>query len=145
MFFSSLMPILKGTNVNISLSSEGEKVRVIILPSPKDGNVSALSMPLSVAATPEELDEQLPTIIGQYCGARESLAETIANTTAILEAAKQEEISKAVKGHKAEKQATAAKTEIAESADVGSEQPVEQVCSTSKLAPKSESIDLSLF
>jgi PRTRC genetic system protein E len=87
--FKQLAPIINaGTNLCIMVSAAPEgNLTVTILPQSKDGQSTALSTPLSVTATPDELDSELPAALTSYVGHRASLAETLENVKTIMEAA----------------------------------------------------------
>lgn len=87
--FKQLAPIINaGTSLCIMVSAAPEgNLTVTILPQSKDGQSTALSTPLSVTATPDELDAELPAALTSYVGHRTSLAETLENVKTIMEAA----------------------------------------------------------
>lgn len=97
--FKELAPILKNcTSINVILASNKDgTLSVTILPKPKETGESAvaLSTPLSLTATPEELDAEFTQILTGYAVTHQSLAEQVENTTEILEAAKKESQKKA--------------------------------------------------
>lgn len=66
--------------------------------TPKGAKVAgALDTPLSLTGTPAELDAEFANILASYSAKRLSLAEQVAATEAILEAAKNEATEKAKK------------------------------------------------
>lgn len=86
--FKELASIVnKGTNLCIMVSAASEgNLMVTVLPQGKDQN-AALNTPLSVTATPEELDAELPAALCTYVGHRSTLAESLENVKTIMEAA----------------------------------------------------------
>lgn len=104
--FKELAPLFHQRSVVIMINSiEGDKLTVAILPKRlNDLENAALSTPVSVTGTPEELDEQLPSTLTQFVGAHLELKNT-------LELAK-EEMARAAKAAKQEsKPKTTAKPE----------------------------------
>jgi PRTRC genetic system protein E len=104
--FKELAPLFHQRSVVIMINPiEGDKLTVAILPKKlNDSENAALSTPVSVTGTPEELDEQLPSTLTQFVGAHLELKNT-------LELAK-EEMARAAKAAKQEsKPKTTAKAE----------------------------------
>lgn len=99
MFFQSLAELLSHTN-GITLwlcpAPNGE-ITVAVKPMPKQGDDSTLSTPMTLTGTPAELDEQFATHLQGFSAARQSLAEQLETTKAVLEAAKKDSQSKATK------------------------------------------------
>lgn len=97
--FKQLQALLKnGGSINMLIAGNKDgTLSVTVLPKPsKTGDdTAALSTPLSLTATADELDEEFVTLLSNYVGSHESLAEQIENTNAILEAAKKESQKKA--------------------------------------------------
>ena len=87
--FKELAPIVAtGTNLCIMLTGAPDgQLMVTILPQTKDGQSAALATPLSVTATPDELDAELPAVLTSYVSHRTTLAETLDNVKTIMEAA----------------------------------------------------------
>ncbi len=88
---------------------------VTVLPKGKAGDKdAALNTPLSLTATPEELNAGFVSALSGFVVSHQSLAEQISNTEAILEAAKAESQKKATtaisKSSKATPKATPAVT-----------------------------------
>jgi PRTRC genetic system protein E len=99
MLFKSLNPLLAGVaslSLILTSGSNGE-IHVAVIPVPKkDGNDAAgLKEPLSITATPEELDEKFPELVAKYTGARSSLEDQLEATLSVLEAAKKDAATKA--------------------------------------------------
>jgi PRTRC genetic system protein E len=97
--FKQLQALLKnGGSINMLIAGNKDgTLSVTVLPKPsKTGDdTAALSTPLSLTATADELDAEFVTLLSNYVGSHESLAEQIENTNAILEAAKKESQKKA--------------------------------------------------
>jgi PRTRC genetic system protein E len=74
--------------VLLCISAEGNNVVATVTPLPTEsGAAAALSQPLRLQGTPQELDEQFLSILAQYATKRLSLQESLANAAAIMEAA----------------------------------------------------------
>ncbi len=97
--FTELKEMAKSTSINIMISAEPEeKLRVIVMPkAAKEGENPALSTPLSLVGTPEELDEKFASIITGYTASRTSLAESLSAAQAVMEAAKADAAKTAAK------------------------------------------------
>lgn len=97
--FKQLQALLKnGGSINMLIAGNKDgTLSVTVLPKPsKTGDdTAALSTPLSLTATADELDAEFVTLLSNYVGSHQSLAEQIENTNAILEAAKKESQKKA--------------------------------------------------
>lgn len=104
--FKELAPLFRQRSVVIMINPiEEDKLTVAIFPKKlNDSENAALSTPVSVTGTPEELDQQLPSTLTEFVGAHLELKNT-------LELAK-EEMARAAKDAKREsKPKTAAKPE----------------------------------
>ena len=141
--FKELAPILAtGTSFCIMVSAAAEgAMTVTVLPQGKDQN-AALNTPLSVTATPEELDAELPAVLTGYVSTRSTLAETLENVKTIMEMA----------GKTASEAATKAATKStsnAVSTTVDEDGEEEEGCipasKAATPAPKSDTGDLKLF
>jgi len=98
MLFNSLHELVKTTKIICFISSDGEQMKVTVLP--KAANESAppaLSTPLQLVGTPDELDSQFPEILKEYTETRTSLVNSLAASQAVMEAAKKEATDKAAK------------------------------------------------
>jgi len=137
--FKELAPILAtGTSFCIMVSAAAEgAMTVTVLPQGKDQN-AALNTPLSVTATPEELDAELPAVLTGYVSTRSTLAETLENVKTIMEMA----------GKTASEAATKS-TSNAVSTTVDEDGEEEEGCipasKAATPAPKSDTGDLKLF
>ncbi|TCK32524.1 PRTRC genetic system protein E [Paraburkholderia sp. BL8N3] len=82
--------------LTLSLQMKGDEMVVFVMPqgTAKD---AAMLQPLALTASAAELDAGFADALAAYAGAHASLAEQVAATTAILEAAKTTQVSKATK------------------------------------------------
>lgn len=148
--FRELEPIVKSTMIQILISSEGDKMRVMVMPKAVDGQNPALSAPLSLLGTSAELDEKLPEILTNYTECRQSLEDSLANVKLVMDAAKQDAMDKA----KAKSAGNAISVDFAnddeenDGVDLTSDEPFEPPVSSSTVAPSPKSQDtaeLDLF
>ena len=90
MLFSRLYELAKGVPLTMLITANvsAGKLTVTVLPKPEDeGGETALRTPLSLSATPEELDAGFVGALESYTEARTSLAEQVNATTEVLKAA----------------------------------------------------------
>jgi len=124
--FKQLQALLKnGGSINMLIAANKDgTLSVTVLPKPsKTGDdTAALSTPLSLTATADELDAEFVTLLSNYVGSHESLAEQIENTNAILEAAKKESQKKATTSISKSSTAKPATPATATEATVGGEE-----------------------
>lgn len=95
--FAAIEPLLRHcTKLTLSLQMKGDEMVVCVMPqgTAKD---AAMLQPLALTAMAAELDAGFVDALAAYTGAHASLAEQVAATTAILEAAKTTQVSKATK------------------------------------------------
>ena len=95
--FVAIEPLLRHcTKLTLSLQMKGDDMVVCVMPqgTAKD---AAMLQPLALTATAGELEAGFVDALAAYTGAHASLAEQVAATTAILEAAKTTQVSKATK------------------------------------------------
>ena len=100
MFFQELKSLLDGcAAIAVTLSSGRDgAITVTVRPTPKEAkDVEALSTPLVLTGTAEELDEQFVGLLKSYADEHKSLAEQLEATRSILEAAKKDANKKAEK------------------------------------------------
>ena len=93
--FAAIEPLLRRcTKLTLSLQMKGDEMVVCVMPqgTAKD---AAMLQPLALTATAAELDAGFVDALAAYTGAHASLAEQVAATTAILEAATTTQVSKA--------------------------------------------------
>ena len=69
--FTELYAVAKHTPLQISVSPDGARLNVLIIPKPGDDadEGSALTKPIQAVGTPEELDRELPAKLAEYCAA----------------------------------------------------------------------------
>ncbi len=138
--FKELGPLLRQRTVVLILTRlEDDTIRVNVIPRKlNESENDALTTPLSVAGTAEELDAELPSALVQFVGAHLELRNT-------LESAK-EQMAAAAKAAKAESRSkTAAKTATAKNeAAVETSKPADQVPRPAELK-KQEPRNASLF
>jgi PRTRC genetic system protein E len=95
--FVAIEPLLRNcTKLSLSLQMKGDEMIVCVMPQGTANDVAMLQ-PLALAAPAAELDAGFADALAAYTGAHASLAEQVAATTAILEAAKTTQVSKATK------------------------------------------------
>ncbi|MDR5806722.1 PRTRC system protein E [Caballeronia sp. LZ001] len=95
--FVTIEPLLRHcTKLTLSLQMKGDDMVVCVMPqgTAKD---AAMLQPLALTAVAAELEAGFIDALVAYTGAHASLAEQVAATTAILEAAKTTQLSKATK------------------------------------------------
>ena len=139
--FKELGPLLRQRTVVMILTRlEDDTIRVNVIPRKlNESENDALTTPLSVAGTAEELDAQLPSALVQFVGAHLELKNT-------LETAK-EQMAEAAKAAKAEARSkTAAKTATAktEASVVEAKKPADQAPRPAE-PQKQEARNASLF
>jgi len=139
--FKELGPLLRQRTVVMILTRlEDDTIRVNVIPRKlNESENDALTTPLSVAGTAEELDADLPSALVQFVGAHLELRNT-------LETAK-EQMAEAAKAAKAEARSkTAAKTATAktETSAVETRKPADQAPRPAE-PQKQEARNASLF
>lgn len=101
--FKELAPLLRQRSVLLSLTRlEDDTIRVNVFPKKlADGENEALTAPLSVTGTAEELDAQLPSALTEYVGLNLGLSSTLETVkeqvAAAAKAAKDDARSKTAK------------------------------------------------
>jgi PRTRC genetic system protein E len=87
--FIELMPLLRDRTVLITASRESDTaIRLGIVPKRvKDGEPTALTTPLTLVGSPEELDHELPRTLADYVEAHQRLSTTLAQAKAEMDAA----------------------------------------------------------
>jgi len=87
--FTELMPLLRKRRLLLTISLvEGDTIRATVVPqkaSDTEGN--ALTTPLAITGTAEELDRDLPQQLVEFTGAHLQLQTTLASAKAEMEAA----------------------------------------------------------
>jgi PRTRC genetic system protein E len=87
--FRELAPLLRQRAVLLTLTHlEDEQIRVNVIPQKiKDGENAALTTPLSVTGTAEELDRDLPSTLVNFIGAHLGLKNTLDRVKEEMDAA----------------------------------------------------------
>lgn len=141
MFFSQIKELAKTTSIHLIITASGEdELKVAVLPQSREGVNPALTQPLILTATPEELDEKFLSVLTTYKAKRKSLEESLEEATLVMEAAgkaAQESATKATQ-KAAKKPASAAVTTVEEDAGQEEESP------SAPATPASDD-ELSLF
>lgn len=148
--FAELDLLVKSTTVQIIIAAEGDQMRVNVIPKAVDGQNPALSTPLSLVATPAELDEQFSELLTKYTGKRQSLAEQLENAELVMEAAQKEAQSKATA--KPSKTKPAASISVNVASDVEDEEGLDEnfgdapkITPSAAPTPKANTVELDLF
>jgi PRTRC genetic system protein E len=108
--FKELVPILRDRAVLLTVTLvENDQIRVNIVPKKlKDGDNDALTIPLSVTGTAEELDSELSSTIIGFVGSHLQMKNTLEKAKAEMEAA-----SKAAQAEARSKSKTTARSKTA--------------------------------
>lgn len=145
MLFKSLQDLSRSTQIVCIISSDTDSLmKVTVMPKPaKDGENPALSTPLQLVGTPEELDAQFAEVLTSYTATRTSLAESLAASQTVMEAAKKDATEKAAKVASAKTStpatgAAAPRTESVSDEESGDEESREP-------AAKAANSDIELF
>ncbi len=87
--FKELAPLLRQRAVLLTLTHlEDEQIRVNVIPQKiKDGDNAALTTPLTVTGTAEELDRDLPSTLVSFVGAHLGLKNTLDRVKEEMDAA----------------------------------------------------------
>jgi PRTRC genetic system protein E len=87
--FKELSELAQTTKLTVLISGASKgRLAVTVIPTAAKGESSALSVPLEITGTPEELDSEFPSIFGKYADARSSLAKGLESALAVMDAAK---------------------------------------------------------
>lgn len=105
--FKELLPVLRDRAVLLTVTLvDADQIRVNIVPKKlKDGDNDALTTPLSVTGTAEDLDTELSTTIVSFVGSHLQMKNTLEKAKAEMDAA-----SKAAQAEARAKAKTPAKT-----------------------------------
>lgn len=76
-------------SVSLIVAKTKDGLTVTVLPKTKEGTDPALSTPIVLTGTAEDLDAEFVGLLSKFGGERKSLAEQMADTEAILKAAKE--------------------------------------------------------
>ncbi len=106
--FKELLPVLRDRAVLLTVTLvDADQIRVNIVPKKlKDGDNDALTTPLSVTGSAEDLDAELSTTIVSFVGSHLQMKNTLEKAKAEMDAA-----SKAAQAEARTKSKTLAKTE----------------------------------
>ncbi len=87
--FAELMPLLRKRRLLLTVSLvEGDTIRATVVPQKaSDTEDNALTTPLAITGTAEELDRDLPQQLVEFTGAHLQLQTTLASAKAEMEAA----------------------------------------------------------
>jgi PRTRC genetic system protein E len=87
--FTELMPLLRKRGLLFTISLvEGDTIRATVLPQKSsETEDNALTTPLAITGTAEELDRDLPQQLVEFTGAHIQLQSTLASARAEMEAA----------------------------------------------------------
>jgi PRTRC genetic system protein E len=135
--FKELVPILRHRAVLMTVTLlEEDEIRVNVVPKKlKDGDNDALSTPLSVTGTAEELDAQLASTLVNFAGAHLQLKNTLEKAKAEMDAA-----AKTAQAEARSKAKTPAKREPAPAEGAKPVEAVKPVAPAKPEAPKTASL-----
>ena len=87
--FTELLPLLRKRRLLLTISLvEGDTIRATVVPQKSsDTEDNALTTPLAITGTAEELDRDLPQQLVEFTGAHLQLQTTLASAKAEMEAA----------------------------------------------------------
>jgi len=87
--FTELMPLLRKRGLLFTISLvEGDTIRATVQPQKStESDDSAVTTPLAITGTPEELDRDLPQQLIEFVGGHLQLQSTLASAKAEMEAA----------------------------------------------------------
>lgn len=139
--FRELAPFLRHRAVLLTVTHlEHDQIRVNVVPKKlKDGENEALTTPLSVTGTAEELDAELPKTLTDFVGAHLQLSNSLESAKAQMEAA-----AKAAQAEARNKTKTPAKKDALAQKGEKTSEPTRPVEPPKPAAPKSPSLfDLS--
>jgi PRTRC genetic system protein E len=122
--FKELVPILRHRAVLMTVTLlEEDEIRVNVVPKKlKDGENDALTTPLSITGTAEELDAQLSSTLVNFAGAHLQLKNTLEKAKAEMDAAAKTAQAEARSKAKTPAKREPAATEIAKPAEAA--QPI---------------------
>jgi PRTRC genetic system protein E len=130
--FKELLPVLRDRAVLLTVTLvETDQIRVNIVPKKlKDGDNDALTTPLSVTGTAEDLDAELSTTIVSFVGSHLQMKNTLEKAKAEMDAA-----SKAAQAEARAKSKTPAKT-APQNTEVTPYAPAAKLAEPTKPAPQ---------
>ena len=123
--FKELLPVLRDRAVLLTVTLvDADQIRVNIVPKKlKDGDNDALTIPLSVTGTAEDLDAELSTTIVSFVGSHLQMKNTLEKAKAEMDAASKAAQAEARTKSKTATRSVPAKTEVTQNAP--SAQPAE--------------------
>lgn len=135
--FKELVPILRHRAVLMTVTLlEEDEIRVNVVPKKlKNGENDALSTPLSVTGTAEELDAQLSSTLVNFAGAHLQLKNTLEKAKAEMDAA-----SKTAQAEARSKSKTLAKREPAPAESAKPVEAAKPIVPTKPEPPKTASL-----
>jgi PRTRC genetic system protein E len=112
--FKELVPVLRDRAVLLTVTLvDADQIRVNIVPKKlKDGDNDALTTPLSVTGTAEDLDAELSTTIVSFVGSHLQMKNTLEKAKAEMDAASKAAQAEARAKSKTPTKATTAKAEV---------------------------------
>ena len=96
--FQTLLDMARQSNFTIGVRAVGEsknQISLILAPAAQDGQEPALSQPVKLAGTVQEMDAMFTSELNRVIGARASLIDQVDATVAILDAATKAQAEKA--------------------------------------------------
>lgn len=123
--FKELAPYLRQRAVLLTVTHiEDDQIRVNVIPQKiKDGENAALTTPLSVTGTAEELDRDLPSTLVNFVGAHLGLKNTLDRVKEEMDAAAKAAQAEARSKSKSVGTKPAPKPEVARSAEISKPAP----------------------
>ncbi|HLH36423.1 MAG TPA: PRTRC system protein E [Alloacidobacterium sp.] len=123
--FKELAPLLRQRAVLLTLTHlEDEQIRVNVIPQKiKDGENAALTTPLTVTGTSEELDRDLPPTLVNFVGAHLGLKNTLDRVKEEMDAAAKAAQTEARSKSKSLGTKAAPKPEVAKPAEISKPVP----------------------
>lgn len=117
--FKELVPYLRQRAVLLTVTHlEEDQIRVNVIPQKfKDGENTALTTPLTVTGTAEELDRELPATLVNFVGAHLGLKNTLDRAKAEMDAAAKAAQAEARSKSKSAEAKPAPKTEVVKPAE----------------------------
>ena len=87
--FTEVMPLLQKRRLLLSISpADGERIRVTLIPQKvTETEDNAITTPLAITGTAEELDRELPVQLAEFVATHIQLQSTLATAKAEMEAA----------------------------------------------------------
>jgi PRTRC genetic system protein E len=123
--FKELLPVLRDRAVLLTVTLvDADQIRVNIVPKKlKDGDNDALTTPLSVTGTAEDLDVELSTTIVSFVGSHLQMKNTLEKAKAEMDAASKAAQAEARAKSKTATRSVPAKTEVTQ--NIPSAKPAE--------------------